>query len=611
MSTETETDQLAAVERILQRRLVDEELERRPEYTGSGVVEPVRAIASGMGRSIAGGLSGIATQAIPGGETGAETVDRFQSGAFIPRTAAGQKNIKRLGDLAQFGISVLNYPVSGLGGLMEFLSGQGIDQAADTVNSVQSDGAGVTFGRRVFEETGSPLAATAAHILPEAAAEATGLGAAANTAKRAGAASELMSRALTYQTPTRQRIAQLIDEGSTRNETAGYRLEEPRQLPAPDGSPRPPDALPAPDSPQVSNLPSYLERGSARAMRDPYQMEAIRQGFDKGVIASIRAASDGDRSKMLEMVQRMKEGQGNAVYSLTNRPSDVVGQSLMGRFKVVSGANRDAGTRLDKIAKSLRGQRVDFSSPVNEFLSDLDSLGVQIGGDLKLNFKGSDIEGADGAMKLLSRITDRMKSPQEMDAYELHRMKRFIDEMVSYGKSAEGLTGRAENIVKRLRHNLDSVLDNKFEAYNEVNTTYAETISALDDLQTAVGRRIDLTGPNAEKAVGTVLRRLMSNAQSRVEILDSVLELDGVATKHGGSFDDDILTQVLFVDELDRVFGPPARTSFQGQIAQANARIPRSRGEFLERAVESAVESVRGINETSQFKAMEELLNSF
>ena len=112
-------------------------------------------------------------------------------------------------------------------------------------------------------------------------------------------------------------------------------------------------------------------------------------------------------------------------------------------------------------------------------------------------------------------------------------------------------------------------------------------------------------GANADKATGTLLRRLLSNAQSRVTLLDSVNEIERVATKFGGKFNDDLLTQILFVDELDSVFGPVARTSLQGQLVQA---IPTTRADLLTKAAGAVEQRVRGINEAGAFRSIKDLL---
>ena len=209
-----------------------------------------------------------------------------------------------------------------------------------------------------------------------------------------------------------------------------------------------------------------------------------------------------------------------------------------------------------------------------------------------------------------------MKNTKAPNAFDAHRLKKFIDEQVTFGKHAEGLAGKTEVILKGLRRNLDDILDSNFKEYNRVNTVYSETRGAIDAFQDVAGKKMDLTGKNADKAVGTLMRRIMGNAQSRVRLLDSVDDIERVARKHGGTEQlkiegittgkDDLLTQILFVDELDAVFGPVARTSFQGQIKQAV--IPRTATDLAIKAGEKVIEKARGIDEAAAFKSIKELL---
>lgn len=569
-------------------------------------LEPARAIGSGLTRSIGGGWSGIAAAVIPGGRTGAEQVEAVTAGTFQPQTEAGQAGLKTLGDLAQKGIDIVNFPISGLGGLLELITGGGLEQAVDTIKSVQERGAGVTAGERVFEETGSPLLATEAQVAPEAFAEILGLkgaGAAIVPVSRAG---KIVEAAFTRQSATKQRIARLIDEGSTDVETAKFRLEEPKASPAPEtGTPRvEPDVLPDVSQP-TSNLPEFLNVGGPRVRTDRIAVAAINQGFDEGVIAAIKGATDADRLKFLEMVNIMERGKKNARFAALNRPSDIAGDALLERFNVVLNANKIAGKELDGIAQSLKGRQVDPGPAIDQFLGDLDSMGITLKRDNTVNFRGSDIEGLTAPEAAIKRIVRRLSSPQTLDAFELHRMKKFIDEIVTFGKQGEGLAGKTERILKNLRRNLDGILDEGFPEYNRVNTTFSETIGAIDAFQDVAGRKMNLTGPNASRATGTLMRRLLSNAQSRVTLLDAVDEIEKIAARYGGAFDDDLLTQILFVDELDSVFGPVARTSFSGQIAQ---NIPRSKADLLDRAVQATVDTFRGVNQDAAFAAIKELL---
>lgn len=360
----------------------------------------------------------------------------------------------------------------------------------------------------------------------------------------------------------------------------------------------------------------YILNGAGKVKKDKLAIEAIRQNFDEGVVAAIKGATPKDRAKMLRMVSTLEKGIKNKRFSVTNRPSDVAGGSLADRVKFVRSVNRKAGSQLDGVAKSLKGQQVEFQGPVKTFLQDLSDMGVTFDGQAgKVIFKGSDIEGARGAEGLIRNLINRMRNTQTPDAYDVHRLKRFIDEQVTYGKSAKGLAGKSEGIVKKLRSNLDAVLDESFPQYNRVNTQYSETIQALDSFQSAVGSKIDLSGANADKAIGTVSRRLLGNAQSRVNLLDAIDEVQSVAVSHGGKFDDDLLSQVLFVDELDSVFGSSTRTSLQGDVQKVVDRA--ARGGFKEGVVSHAidkagevVDNIRGVNEEAALKAIKELLKA-
>jgi hypothetical protein len=249
-------------------------------------------------------------------------------------------------------------------------------------------------------------------------------------------------------------------------------------------------------------------------------------------------------------------------------------------------------------------------------MDSLDEMGVRIK-ELKPDFRGSDIEGLAGPEAAIKNIVKRLSSGKRgatPDAHELHRMKRYIDEIVTYGKEGEGLKGKTERILKSLRRDLDDTLDSNFPDYNTANTTYADTVGALDAFQDVAGKKMDLFGVNADKATGTLLRRMMSNAQSRVNLVDAVDTLESISKKYGGQFTDDISSQMLFVDELDNVFGSVARTSLAGETAKGIRKgaeaITGQRtigGTALEIGA-AGIEKLRGINEEGAFNAISELL---
>lgn len=472
---------------------------------------------------------------------------------------------------------------------------------------------GQNMGDKVLDLTGSPEAATAARMIPDIMESMMGLKVAkavpgaATVKETAGAVKDITEGVFKYQSKTKQRIAELIKEGSTDIETAKFKLKKPKI------SKKMLDAPPLEDGPvkPQTKIQEYFKTGGPKIEKDKAAIESIKQGFDEGVIAAIKGSTPKDKAIMTKMVHVMEKGKKNALFGVSNRPSDVVGDSLMRRFNVVQKANTLAGKRLDGVAKSLKGRAVEVTPAVDGFIDDLSNMGISISDDLKMSFKGSDIEGLVGPQRVLTQVFDRMKSTKPPDAYDLHRMKRFIDEQVTYGKSAEGLAGKSERILKKLRRNLDSILDESFPRYDKVNSTYSETINVIDNIQDIAGKKMDLTGRHAEKAVGTLMRRLMSNTQSRIRLLDSVGDIEKVANKYGGKFNDDLLMQVLFVDELDSVFGPAARTSFQGQISQAvdrAAQAAMSPKSAVVGVAAKVAEKARGINQEGAFKAIKRLL---
>lgn len=582
--------------------------------------ETARTIGQGALTEIGSGFAGLLELAMTQDPVAAEAaIKQFQSD-FAPPTpsARSAEQLKDVGGAVESVIEKVNVPLSGIAGLTELVTGQGLTQAVETIKEVQKVGLGKAAGERVFEETGSPLAATVAEVGPAALLEVAGLGAArpltrlatgeriaqgaqqaadiavpaAREAVRVG--EDVTKAVFDFQTPAKQRVAELIREGAGDIDTAKFLLTE-----------------------------------TGKVKVDKLASETLKQGFDKAIIATVKTASKADKIKMIKMTNIMEKGKRNARFAAENRPSDVVGDTLLSRIKVIRGANRTAGKNIDKVAQTLKGKEIDITSAVDDFAQSLDSLGVQLvddgKGGFKPDFELSQLAAGDrGPLKEVIRQMN-IRGSGGVDGLAAHRMKRLIDNNVTFGKTKTGLSGDAERALKSFRANLDASLDNTFPAYDKVNVVYAETIGALDSIQGALGTKLDLSGPQADKALGTKLRGLLSNNATRVNLLDATKEIESVARKHGsqgkiliegkGLGRDDLLNQILFVDELDSRFGPVARTSFQGQIDQAAQRGVSALTEAKVSPVTAALkgaasiaEKLRGINDDNAFKSIKELL---
>jgi hypothetical protein len=352
---------------------------------------------------------------------------------------------------------------------------------------------------------------------------------------------------------------------------------------------------------------------------DNQASEALKQGWKDGTVASIKAATDKDRNAMTKMLNVFKMGEKSDKFRAMNRPADILGDTVQSRVDFLANSNQQAGKAIDRIAQTrLRGQSVNYDPAINSFIQDLGAIGVKVemdqNGVAKAILQGSDIQGDKAAQRILNSVLERLSTSNAPDAYGVHTAKRFIDTQVNYGKKnlANPLTSQAERTLKSLRRNLNQSLGEKFPVYKAANEKYADTITALDGLQKSAGTQIDFDSPNANKALGTAMRKLTSNYGTRANLIDSLDQANQVASKYGMKMEDDVVNQLIFVNELDRMFGAAADTSLKGQMSQAlETGVDIARGNVASRAFDllaEKAENLRGINKENAIKAMEEIL---
>lgn len=472
----------------------------------------------------------------------------------------------------------------------ELLSGQfGTPEAANRIEQRAADVAGsATYSPR------SPLAGEYLQNIGEAAAPLAGLAGLSGQINAVSSAARMAPRAVPdalevarpMQSPAKQEIAQRIMAGETSKDLAKSMVP-----------------------------PESIAKGRPTVKSDRIAQEAIKQGFDEGLVAAVKQTTPVNKSKLYRMADIAERGFNDARFKAENRPIYVAGDSLAKRLDTFKKINQEAGQEIERAAEKIQGKPVDYAPALQKFESDISDFGISIDENGRLNFSGSDLEFSSGDKKLISNIYSRARKVDGSDAYEVHRLKRLVDRTVDYGKgSSKGITKDGESVVKSFRAAADEALDNTFPDYNAANTKYADSIRAINNFQDAAGSSVDIFGPNAEKGLGNVSRRLLSNAPSMANLYTSLGEMDKVAGKYGAKFDDDILTQVMFADALDKRFGAAASTSLQGDVGKGVKRgLETATGQRTLTgigidAASAAVEKARGINEQNAFKSIKELL---
>lgn len=345
--------------------------------------------------------------------------------------------------------------------------------------------------------------------------------------------------------------------------------------------------------------------------------QAIKQGFREGSIAVVKASGMQDKKNMLKMINIHELGRKSDVFRAKNRPADIVGQSFNKRIKFINDLKKEGVKELESVANQrLKNQSVDYSPAINNFVSKLNEMGVTLTKTkkgVKVGLRGSDLEGDKTSQAMLTRAFNRLYDTDVNNAYDVHRAKKWIDTQIDFGKrSKDGLSGQTELVLKKLRRDLNESLKNEFPEYAKANKKLEDSFNAFEQLGRAIGKNVDLDNPNIDKLLGQESRKLLSNYRSRIEMMNTVSDLDDLAKKYGFKVDDDLLNQVSFANELDRMFGSPADTSLKGQVATAmETGVKAARGSAKEAAfdlVSRGIEKARGINEENAIKAMKDLI---
>lgn len=356
-----------------------------------------------------------------------------------------------------------------------------------------------------------------------------------------------------------------------------------------------------------------------QVVADRHAQELIKQGVSEPDVALIKSGSTLDKQKMLKMLDIRQSQLTNK--RVLDRATDVVGNTFVEDIaKPIEKLNKEAAVKLDTVAKGLAGKKIDPAPAISQFGTDLENSGVSINSDGKLNYKDSSFEGLKPVQTLIDNVWTRaQRVAKSGDALQAHRLKAYIDEIVGYGKASEGLSGRAEGILKAVRHNIDTVLDSNFELYNKVNTQFSDTINELEKMATAIGKRFKPGTTFADTQAGVSMRRILSNTQSRADILRLLDSMQAVGKKYGIVHENDVITQANFADILEKMLGSEAPTSFLGQGERFINGIEQGAGALADlgqghpvraglKASKYLLDMTRGVNQENKIEALRAIL---
>lgn len=296
---------------------------------------------------------------------------------------------------------------------------------------------------------------------------------------------------------------------------------------------------------------------------DSLQRDLIRKGVNDKAVMVLRDLNAGDKDaagRMLDLAENyIKSVKG----SERARPQMVIGENAMRRFDVIKKAQQEASKKIGAaVDDDLKGKPVDISSEVDEFLDSMESLGVNVFGKSGPDFKQSMITGSN--VTPVRNVLNRVKNSYD-DASELHQLKQFITNQLDYDNPAsKPLDRQAENALKSLRAGINTKLRGMSDNYASANDDFRAAAEAVNPFAKIMGRRFDPEASRVDNYVGQELRKVLTNYQSSNDMITAIDDLDVVARKFGGKFDDNLMNQIVLNSELERIFGTFAPGSAQG-----------------------------------------------
>ncbi len=363
------------------------------------------------------------------------------------------------------------------------------------------------------------------------------------------------------------------------------------------------DLLNAPEKTTTAGF--KLSKGEV--ISDPAGKAALAQNWVADVVSGVKSANQATKTQIRRMVDLAKKRlTAGSEDKIRLRPSNVLGDSIFKRFKFIEQANKAAGKLLNRIAENQGTIPIDISGPMQWFNGKLNEFGIVIK-DGKADFSQSSLPKSDFAMirENIGQVDRILKG--NVSFFEAHKLKQIIRRTgLSFEQTVtkKGASPEAQNIFKGLSSRIDEILDNKSKAYDDANIKFGETKEIVDGFKKVIKAR--LFDESASESMGQLMRRLTSNAESRLTIRDLIDNTDVVAKKYGGKFDDDIFLQQSVVNDMDKVIGVVADTSIAGELgAQAAQAFQRSTASNVVNVIDRA-SKITGIK--SNKKALDALL---
>lgn len=364
------------------------------------------------------------------------------------------------------------------------------------------------------------------------------------------------------------------------------------------------------DSPNVDNVTKMLsdtgELVTNKTSKRALKVLSRDFGDDKAaqtvsVIENMTPATKKRLNDMLDIIQR---GEKEPLFKQENRPSDVLGNAVADRARAIARINKNESKKIGDIA-SRTNKVVDIQRPATDFFNGLRELGVTFSrgedGWITPDFSRSKFIG--GSQKDMAVLINDLANPQKQFK-AAHDLKRTIRDNIDFDAVGPGqIKGESQNLLKKLSSGIDDILDSESPQYRSANEKFAKTVGLRDRFSKLTGREINIFDDAADKSLGPKARRIVSNAQSRAEIMELLRDAESTLGDLGVNFKDDISGLNHAVTQLEQAFKIEPPGSFQGRIQRAGVNLAQGISPKTA-ATEAILEKVTSINKPDFNKKM-------
>tara|TARA_R110002096_G_scaffold70077_1_gene167987 strand:+ start:595 stop:2304 length:1710 start_codon:yes stop_codon:yes gene_type:complete len=291
----------------------------------------------------------------------------------------------------------------------------------------------------------------------------------------------------------------------------------------------------------------------------------------QGTVAVIENMSPASKKILNKQLDNITRGRREPLFGDANRPSNVLGESILNRAIDIDKINAKAGKAIGNTASSLKDINVDIGGVNNNFLSGLNDLGVTFSkaddGWVTPDFSRSKFNGG-SKQSMTVLINDLLDGSPSFDV--AHKLKRTIRDNIDFESGTGGVgqvKGDSKQLLKSLSSGIDEILDSTSPKYKKANESFAKTIKLKNDFDKLMGKDIDLNDKvSASSILGNKAMRVDSNAPSGVVINKLFTDADSVLGDFKIRYKDDIPSLRHITNKLNEAFKIAPPNSLKGNI---------------------------------------------